>query len=94
MIDPLRFYDLETFLLQDVRQRFHSAGSIDAFDFFAIVVWKVITQRSCLVSPPVAAKHLTSIDVHDPPAEVGPRASLIRRRCVPKRERHRVAAIR
>lgn len=40
MIDPLRFYDLETFLLEDVRERFHSSGSIGAFDFFSIVMWK------------------------------------------------------
>ncbi len=40
MVDPQRYYDLEAYLLNDVRQRFHSEGSIGAFDFFSIVMWK------------------------------------------------------
>jgi len=40
MIDPIKYYHLETFLLQDVRQRFERDHSIGAFDFFSIIIWK------------------------------------------------------
>ncbi len=40
VIDPLRYYDLEGFLLTDVRSRFAKEGSLGAFDFFSIIVWK------------------------------------------------------
>jgi len=46
LIDPLRFYDLERFLLEDVRSRFNIVGSIGAFDFFAIVIWKANRAKS------------------------------------------------
>ncbi len=46
MLDPLRLYDLETYLLEDVRLRFHKEGSIGAFDFFAIVIWKANRAKS------------------------------------------------
>ena len=38
--DFLRYYDLETYLFDDVHDRFHRQGSLSAFNFFAIVVWK------------------------------------------------------
>ena len=40
MVDPLRYYDLEAYLLNDVRLRFHAHGFLGAFDFFSIVIWK------------------------------------------------------
>jgi len=40
MIDPVRYYDLERYLLDDVRTRYASEGSLGAFDFFSIVIWK------------------------------------------------------
>lgn len=39
-IDPLRYYNLEDYLLTDVRRHFEADGSLGAFDFFSIVVWK------------------------------------------------------
>jgi len=38
--DFLNIYNLEGYLLDTVRPRFHSQGYIDAFDFFCIVIWK------------------------------------------------------
>ena len=40
MIDCLRYYDLETYLFEDVRNRFLKDGFLSAFDFFSIVIWK------------------------------------------------------
>ena len=39
-LDYLRYYDLERYLFEDVHRRFHEEGSIGAFDFFSIVIWK------------------------------------------------------
>ena len=36
-LDYLEFYDLEEYLLSEVRRRFHANGSLSAFDFFLIV---------------------------------------------------------
>lgn len=36
----LELYNLESYLLDTVRPRFHSQGYINAFDFFCIVIWK------------------------------------------------------
>jgi len=36
----LRYYDLEHYLLETVRPRFHAQGYLSAFDFFCIVIWK------------------------------------------------------
>lgn len=45
-IDYLRYYHLERYLLEDVHRRFHEDGSIGAFDFFSIVVWKANRAKS------------------------------------------------
>lgn len=44
--DFLRYYDLETYLWEDVHRRFHVDGGIGAFDFFSIVVWKANRAKS------------------------------------------------
>ncbi len=44
--DPLRFYDLEQFLFDDVHHRFARQGWIDAFDFFSVVIWKANRAKS------------------------------------------------
>ena len=36
----LQLYDLETYLFDTVRPRFHQQGFLSAFDFFCIVIWK------------------------------------------------------
>lgn len=46
MPDPLRYYDLEKYLFVDVHDRFHTDGSIGAFDFFSIVIWKANRAKS------------------------------------------------
>ena len=40
MVDPLRYYNLEEYLLIDVGRHFAADRSIGAFDFFSIVIWK------------------------------------------------------
>jgi hypothetical protein len=40
MIDFLRFYNLEKYLLCDVGIRFRDTGQITPVDFFMIVIWK------------------------------------------------------
>jgi hypothetical protein len=42
----LRYYDLERYLFEDVHARFHSDGSLGAFDFFSIVIWKANRAKS------------------------------------------------
>jgi hypothetical protein len=44
--DYLRYYDLERYLFEDVHRRFHQEGSVGAFDFFSIVIWKANRAKS------------------------------------------------
>jgi len=46
MADPLKYYDLERYLLEEVQPRFHKDGSIGAFDFFSIIIWKANRSKS------------------------------------------------
>ena len=46
MFHPLRYYDLERYLFEDVHQRFHIDHSIGAFDFCSIVIWKANRAKS------------------------------------------------
>lgn len=48
MQDPLRYYDLERYLFEDVHHRFHIEGSLGAFDFFSIVIWKANRAKSTI----------------------------------------------
>ena len=45
-MDYVRYYDLESYLFEDVRQQFQSEGSLSAFDFFSIVIWKANRAKS------------------------------------------------
>jgi hypothetical protein len=44
--DYLQIYDLEDYLLETVRPRFHEQGYLNAFDFFCIVIWKANRSKS------------------------------------------------
>lgn len=46
--DYLLYYHLETYLFEDVRQRFHLNGKLDAFDLFSIIIWKANRSKSKL----------------------------------------------
>ena len=46
MLDYLKYYSLENYLFEDVHNRFHSQGWLDAFDFFSIVIWKANRAKS------------------------------------------------
>jgi hypothetical protein len=49
MVDDLqylRYYDLETYLFEEVHNRFRSERSLSAFDFFSIVIWKANRAKS------------------------------------------------
>ena len=54
--EPLRYYDLESYLFVDVHETFHFEGSIGAFDFFSIVIWKANRAKSKI------AKRLQKMD--------------------------------
>ncbi len=46
MVDGLRYYDLEAYLFKEVHDRFHAECSLNAFDFFSIVIWKANRAKS------------------------------------------------
>jgi hypothetical protein len=46
MTDYLRYFDLETYIFEDVHQRFHAEHSLGAFDLFSIVIWKANRAKS------------------------------------------------
>ena len=50
-LDYQRYYDLETFLFEDVNRRFRDNGSIGAFEFFSIVIWKANRAKSITATP-------------------------------------------
>ena len=56
-MDYLRYYDLESFLFDDVRTRLQRDHTISAFDFFSIVIWKANRAK------PAVARRLLK---HDP----------------------------
>jgi hypothetical protein len=45
-MDYLKYYDLERYLFEDVSKRFQKEGSLSAFDFFSIVIWKANRAKS------------------------------------------------
>jgi hypothetical protein len=46
--DYLRYCDLEKYLFEDVRLRFHAEGKLDAFDLLSIIIWKANRSKSRL----------------------------------------------
>jgi hypothetical protein len=42
----LIYYDLEQYLFETVGPRFHLEGSLSAFDFFSIIIWKANRAKS------------------------------------------------
>lgn len=55
--DPLQLYDLERHLLEDVAGRFHATGSLSAFDFFLIVIWKSNRAKTYMAKRLLAGGH-------------------------------------
>jgi hypothetical protein len=45
-MNQIQFYSLEEYLFRIVHQRFHEEGSLSAFDFFCIVIWKANRSKS------------------------------------------------
>jgi hypothetical protein len=52
--DFLRYYDLETYLFEDVARRFQKDGKLDAFDLFSIIIWKAERAKSRLAKRLIA----------------------------------------
>lgn len=46
MSDYLRYYDLESYLFDDVGPAYRVSGVLTAFDFFSIVIWKSNRAKS------------------------------------------------
>ncbi|MBI4289693.1 MAG: hypothetical protein HY671_14850 [Chloroflexi bacterium] len=67
MEDFRQYYDLESYLLDVVRSRFKEQGSLSAFDFFCIVIWKANRTKSTIARKLLGRKHHPSLDdaVHD-----------------------------
>lgn len=55
MVDPVRFYNLEAYLFEDVSRRFQTEGTIGAFDLFSIIVWKANRAKTRLARRLLAA---------------------------------------
>lgn len=47
-LDYCRYYDLETYLFEDVSPRFRAQGYLEAFDLFSIVIWKANRVKSII----------------------------------------------
>jgi hypothetical protein len=47
-MDYRRYYDLESYLFEEVGSRFAQAGVLDAFDFFCIIAWKSNRAKSAV----------------------------------------------
>jgi hypothetical protein len=45
-VDYVKYYSLEQYLFDVVHPRFRSDGSLSAFDFFSIIVWKANRAKS------------------------------------------------
>lgn len=52
----LKYYNLENYILTDVRANFEVNGHLSAFDFFCIIIWKANRAKSKI------AKRLLKID--------------------------------
>ena len=46
MIEFLKFYDLENYILTEVKSNFLKNKSLDSFDFFCIIIWKANRAKS------------------------------------------------
>lgn len=46
MVDYAKYYNLEEYLFGTVTQRFQRDGTVSAFDFFCIVIWKANRAKS------------------------------------------------
>ena len=55
--DYLRYYDLEAYLFKDVASRFRAAGSLSAFDFFSILIWKSNRAKSRMAARMLSHGH-------------------------------------
>jgi len=42
----LKYYDLENYILTDVRANFKANGHLNSFDFFCIIIWKANRAKS------------------------------------------------
>jgi len=48
--DYLQLYHLEAYLFSEVTKRFRATGTLSAFDFFCIVIWKANRSKSKVAS--------------------------------------------
>lgn len=67
MRDYIKYYNLENYILTEVRENFTTAGYLSAYDFFCIIIWKAnrsktkIAQRLLKYNPDIeqSVKDLT-----------------------------------
>jgi len=46
VLDYMQFYDLESYLFNTVRKRFETQKYLSAFDFFCIIIWRMLESRA------------------------------------------------
>jgi hypothetical protein len=76
-LDYVRLYDLERYLFEDVRYRFHADGSLGAFDLFCVVIWKANRATKHMAARLLKQRHSTLEDacrdltraIHEAPDE-------------------------
>ena len=61
MGDFLRLYHLEAYLFGEVAKRFQKEGTLSAFDFFCIVIWKANRAKS-RVATRLVSRHNSSLE--------------------------------
>jgi len=62
MLDPLRYYDLEGYVFDEVGPRFREKGWLSAFDFFSIVIWKSNRSKSYIAKKILRIGKLRDLD--------------------------------
>jgi hypothetical protein len=60
-IDFRQYYDLEAYLFETVRSKFHQEGFLTAFDFFCIVIWKA-NRAKTLIARKLLSRGYASMD--------------------------------
>src|SRR5258708_1612512 len=64
MIDYFKYFDRETFLFEEVHDRFHRDHSLGAFDFFSIIIWKANRAKSIMADKLLTEKRASTCDLN------------------------------
>jgi hypothetical protein len=69
MVNPevsfIKFYNLENYALNDIREKFNNNGYLSAFDFFCIVIWKANRAKTKIAQRLLKFNHDLNKSVYD-----------------------------